>query len=203
MARPKRTDDKFATRDQLISRFQELATRMPLDQISVRLLVDSVGCNKTTFYYHFETLESLCDTALGAMGIDGSARLVVRRMMGEGREAQPIADDLQLAQSLDRLCAFALLNESGRGRAYLNGLLTQATAEALDVDPDAAGNRARTLLAFAAGGVGEALRLRGSTGNSIPAGEFIRTVRDVVMPAIRRNLRSAQGDDGSLPAWLR
>ena len=203
MVRPRRTDDKYATRDQLVSRFQELATQMPVDQISVRLIVDSVGCNKTTFYYHFRTLESLSDAALGAMGIDGSVRLVVRRMVGERRDAQPVTDESQLAESLDRLCTFASLNEGGLGRKYLDGLLAQATAEALGVDPDKAGNRVRTLLAFAVGGVGEALRFRGSTSNSIPAAEFMRTVRDVVRPVIRRNLHSTQGDDGSLPAWLR
>lgn len=203
MARPRRTDEKYATRDQLVSRFQELATQMPVDQISVRLIVDSVGCNKTTFYYHFRTLESLSDTALGAMGIDGAVHVVVERMVGERREAQPVTDESQLAESLDRLCVFASLNESGRGRTYLNGLLAQATAEALGVDPDAAGNRSRTLLAFTAGGVGEALRFRGSTSNSIPAAEFMRAARDIVIPAIRRNLHSTQGDDGSLPAWLR
>lgn len=203
VARPRRADDRFDTKGQLLDKFIELAARMPLDKITVRMLVESVGCNKTTFYYHFETVESLYEEAFERMDVEGSANAVVHEVINENRGSNSPWDNPRMVRVLDWLCTFASLNGSGRGRRYLDGLILDATSHALGVDPESSGVQERTLLAFTAGGVGEALRFRGSTGNSIPAEEFFRAVHDTVMPAINEKHRLTRKNDGSLPAWLR
>jgi hypothetical protein len=73
---------------------------------------------------------------------------------------------------LDQLCTLMYLNLSGRGRELLDSFIESAVMRALVVDPYSENYQERTLLAFTTGGISEALRYRGSTGNAIPVGDF-------------------------------
>ena len=64
MARPKKNLNTPEARQRMIDSFWELLEQYRLDQITVSMIVSRAGCNRGTFYYHFEDIEDLMDNAL-------------------------------------------------------------------------------------------------------------------------------------------
>ena len=56
-----------STKQAIIASFVKLATKKPLEKITVRDIVDDCGINRNTFYYHFQdifaVLEEICHHA--------------------------------------------------------------------------------------------------------------------------------------------
>lgn len=59
MARPKKGSLEAPVRQRLEEEFWRALERKPISQITVSELVRATGCNRTTFYYHFESVEDL------------------------------------------------------------------------------------------------------------------------------------------------
>lgn len=189
MARPCRTSPRYDTKAQIIAAFLELSRKVPIDKITVKMVVDAVGCNKTTFYYHFNYIEDLYRSALDQSGIGQTTHTVIDKVLN-GDWVQDVSDaDSHEVEMLDQLCTLAALNATGQGRERITSFVSAAISRALDVDLDSADYQTHVLLSFLTGGVIDALRYRGQTGNAVPVGEFCHAIYDTVIPAIYQKLQ--------------
>lgn len=59
MVRPAKNSDVPGAQERIERAFLSLMDEMPLHKISVKLLCERAGCNKTTFYYHFESADAV------------------------------------------------------------------------------------------------------------------------------------------------
>lgn len=59
MARPKDNSEELPAKERLANAFWEALNAKPLHEITVAELCRRAGCNKTTFYYHFNSIEEL------------------------------------------------------------------------------------------------------------------------------------------------
>lgn len=64
MAKPKKTGSKSAARERIIEAFWELLESNRLHEISIGMIVAKAGCNRGTFYYHFEDKDALINTII-------------------------------------------------------------------------------------------------------------------------------------------
>ncbi|MGI6218174.1 MAG: TetR/AcrR family transcriptional regulator [Coriobacteriales bacterium] len=189
MARPRKTSPRYNTKAQIIDVFLDLSRKVPIDEITVKMIVDTVGCNKTTFYYHFNFIEDLYKSALEKSGIGQTAHTVIDKVLS-GDWVQDVTDaDSHEVEMLDQLCTLTALNATGQGRERIASFLGTAIARALDVDPDFADYQTQVLLSFLTGGVCDALRYRGQTGNAVPVDEFCHAIYDTVIPAVYQKLQ--------------
>lgn len=188
MARPAKSSTKYDAKRQIIEAFLRFAGEIPIDKITVRMLTDAVGCNKTTFYYHFETIDDLHRQAFEHMDIDEASRFVVGKVLGGEWVDGAIDADERTVELFDKLCTLAFLNGAGHGRELVEDLVRERTAHALGVGPRESDVQAHTLFVFASGGIYEALRYRGSTGNAVPVAEFCSALYDTVVPALYAKL---------------
>ena len=66
MARPRREAGVPEGRDRLIAAFWSLLEDRELSDVTVGALAEAAGCNRGTFYYHFESLDALVHAAIEA-----------------------------------------------------------------------------------------------------------------------------------------
>lgn len=61
MSRPRKSDGMPPMNEQIESAFWDCFTQKPLEKITVKEVCHAAGCNKTTFYYHFQDLREVLD----------------------------------------------------------------------------------------------------------------------------------------------
>ncbi|MGI6032955.1 MAG: TetR/AcrR family transcriptional regulator [Coriobacteriales bacterium] len=167
----------------------DLSREVPVDEITVKMIVDAVGCNKTTFYYHFNYIEDLYKAALKQSGIGQATHAVVEKVLN-GDWVKDVTDaDSREVEMLNQLCTLVALNATGRGRERITSFLRSALVRALDIDPDSADCQTQVLVSFLAGGVCDALQYRGQTGNAVPVDEFCHAIYDTIIPAVCQKLQ--------------
>lgn len=66
MARPRKDAELACARLRLIDAFWELLAHRSVQDITIGALTAAAGCNRATFYYHFEDMGALVDEAVRA-----------------------------------------------------------------------------------------------------------------------------------------
>ena len=61
MARPKKIQGQPTMRDKIKEEFWCLYEQRPIERISVKEVCEATGCNKTTFYHHFQDLRAVLE----------------------------------------------------------------------------------------------------------------------------------------------
>lgn len=61
MPRPRKCDGVPSMKEQIEHAFWDFLTQKPFEKISVKEVCQAAGCNKTTFYYHFQDLREVLD----------------------------------------------------------------------------------------------------------------------------------------------
>ena len=75
-------------RERLVDSFWELLADLPYRKVTVGKLVDRAGCNRATFYYHYQDLDDLLLKALDAeFAKFGGIAAIVHRSVTSGPEA--------------------------------------------------------------------------------------------------------------------
>lgn len=62
MPRPRKNNGVPPMKEQIERAFWDCFTQKPLEKISVKEVCQATGCNKTTFYYHFQDLREVLDS---------------------------------------------------------------------------------------------------------------------------------------------
>ena len=80
------------TKKAIVDSFMALASKKPLEKITVRDIVDDCGINRNTFYYHFQdiyaVLEYLCGTVMDGLPEDALLTQTVAALFRRLQELQ-------------------------------------------------------------------------------------------------------------------
>ena len=64
MARPRKDSASPSAQQRLIDAFWELLKTYKVHEITISMLCGKIGCNRGTFYYHFENIDNLLQRAI-------------------------------------------------------------------------------------------------------------------------------------------
>lgn len=67
MGRPRKDASAQDVRERLVAAMVDRLIREPVNAVTVASLIREVGCNRSTFYYHFSDVEQLAEKALDAV----------------------------------------------------------------------------------------------------------------------------------------
>jgi AcrR family transcriptional regulator len=165
MARLAKLYDQRSARTRIEETFWELLKQKPLEQITVSELVRQVGCNRATFYYHFEDLNDLAERAIEE-ALPAEIPLLARTYFLKMSEPLVLSDESR--HSIDRLCLLIGKNSSTRLATKIKDALKEMWLEMFGVSGDTLDEATCYVLEFMAGGVVSILGRRGSARNPEP-----------------------------------
>lgn len=101
MGRPRKNQVEKPVRERIEDAFWELLRERSVGQISVSEIVRAVGCNRNTFYYHFDSVEDLTARAIDQAIPAEIPALAEAYFKGE---LSTMLLDERARQSIERLC---------------------------------------------------------------------------------------------------
>lgn len=78
------------TRDAIIQAFDQLLDEKPVNKITVKDIVECCGCNRNTFYYHFDDIPAMIDEIM-----DDMAAQIIRNHFEPGEPMECIRPIVQ------------------------------------------------------------------------------------------------------------
>lgn len=81
MGRPSKHSDVPDARERIISAFWSLIPQHRINEMTVGMIVAEAGCNRNTFYYHFENKEALVNSVIEGE-LEDTARRVFSMVAG-------------------------------------------------------------------------------------------------------------------------
>ena len=190
MARPRKSSGQDA-RARILEAFGSLAREVSVPDITVGAVCSKAGCNKTTFYYHFDTFDDMLDAYLESMDITGISENLIGRLVGGGDVALDDADRQIVAEGFDLMCELAALNPDGPMHAKLLILMREHAGAALGADGrrDGAAHDpfAEMLAEFTAGGFLALFAYRGRNAGLLDFEHMARGFYEDIIPAIVRS----------------
>ena len=82
MARPRRKDGAPGARSRIAEAMWELCCTVPFSKMSVGMVVHEAGCNRSTFYYHFDGLVDARRFVLLSSGLPEFIERLFREALG-------------------------------------------------------------------------------------------------------------------------
>ena len=181
MARPRKSTPD--ARSRIMSAFASMAERMPVTGITVSAICSLAGCNKSTFYYHFETFEDLVDSYLDHMELERISEYAVKKLLDGGLESFDARERKTLKEGFGLLCHLSALNQSGimaeKLRQAIYGHVNRVLeGESLDA------TRTQLIVEFASGGFWSLLAYLGRQEGTVSLDEAVHALYDEIVPAI-------------------
>lgn len=84
MARPKKDTGERSGKERIKDAFWQLYQKKPLDNIGVKEIAALAGCNRTTFYYHYENIDAVLDEIENDVIFTGGPQFLVDIMRTDG-----------------------------------------------------------------------------------------------------------------------
>lgn len=84
MPRPKKDSGMLTGRERIKDAFWQMYLERPLDKIGIKEVAAIAGCNRTTFYYHYATLESVLEEIETDVILTGGPEFLVNIMKRDG-----------------------------------------------------------------------------------------------------------------------
>ena len=197
MARPKKADGQNA-RTRILEAFGSLARGLPVPAITVGAVCSKAGCNKTTFYYHYDTFDDMLDAYLESMDVTGVSKGFIDRLVGGGGVALDETERQKVSEGFDLMCGLAALNPDGPMHAKLIGLMREHAMTALNACGGPCGSApdpfVEMLSEFTAGGFLALIAYRGRNAESLDFEQMASGFYEDIIPAIVRSSRRG-GDE--------
>lgn len=150
MARPKYEAGQRTARERLEDAFWELLERHPVSEITVGMLCARAGCNRGTFYYHFDGIEDMAER-VAAENLPRQCPALVR---GYLRGAAPaVAFDEEEKRDIERLCLLVGSHSTPEIVRAAKASLVAARLDDLGLSWDELDMPAKTVVAFMADGI--------------------------------------------------
>lgn len=124
MARPKKNGTDKDARERILDAIGALALEMPFDKITVSDVTRLASCNRTTFYYHFETIEAaknaFVDSFFEQVPPEACLSAIGQGQMPKGPTS-----------AFDSLCTVLALNQTGEIRRRVRDVAIERARRAL------------------------------------------------------------------------
>ena len=116
MARPRKDSDAVCARQRIIDAFWTLLETNPLGRITIGAVAAEAGCNRGTFYYHFDGMEALIKAAIQEI-MDDKLLIHIAFLFSADADGAMDALDRYLEQNAEsfgtRVEHFALIMRAG------------------------------------------------------------------------------------------
>lgn len=208
MGRPRKDASVQGVRERLIATMVDRLIREPVNAVTVASLIREVGCNRSTFYYHFSDIEQLAEKALDAVvpvEIPRAFLMFVQQgaSLGEGEsegsadsfnEGERLEEDAanipelvkRSSRDIDMLCAVlngpnAVLAQRRVKRRLLEDVLpTLGDSPSLSADDP----KLRIVFEYASGGILALMAYRAETGFVYPVETFLQCLAPEIPAAL-------------------
>lgn len=167
VGRPKKGSEQATARERIVAAFGELALEYPVPDITVRAVCAAAHCNKTTFYYHFETFEALWDAYLETSRIHEYSFELLTLTMERGWKNVGGEWLWYIEHWLDNFCLLVAHNKDNAFGAKIACYLRRALVRIYGFSQDETDEQA-LMVEFTLGGIMGVYAYRGRTGNRIP-----------------------------------
>lgn len=104
MARPRKDSDIPAANERMVEAFWNQLSRRSYADVTATSITQEVGCNRATFYYHFDSIEDLAIYAV-RRSVPREIITIVEKVLS-GQLASIQLDD-HTRQAIERLCLLA------------------------------------------------------------------------------------------------
>lgn len=203
MARPRKTEGEPSTKERIEAAFWTLFEQRPLEKISVKEVCAVAGCNKTTFYYHFQDLREVLDSIEEKCLPLEAPDMLVDLLAAEDKEA--FASDF-LESTGDRFEKYCLLLSSrgdpGFAKKAKKAMMLR-WSEKLSLEYDSLGEKEKMAVRFAMGGSISVLSEHGD-GAPLDLTAFVQVALAMVLPFIAPLVEETRSSNAhSAPASTR
>lgn len=181
MARPKKAQGVPTARDRIKGEFWRLYEERPLERISVKEVCQAAGCNKTTFYYHFQDLRAVLEE-IEEECLPIEAPAMLSELMEAADAAQIVSQFIErMGERFERYCLLLSSRGDPDFAKKARVAMTNRWCESLGIDYGALSEADRTTIRFAMGGAGSIFADHGD-GEPFDGDAFARAVLGAVLP---------------------
>lgn len=166
MTRPVYRKGEDTARDRLEEAFWKALAEGRYETTSVLGLCRAAGVNKNTFYYHFENIDDLAESAATALLSTSLLEAVAQAVKGNVVVPDSVSAR-EFTRKLDQLGLMATEESSPRLKQMLRDAVSHAWTEAFSIDPEVLDVKERASFEFVLGGFLGVLALRTKIGNEL------------------------------------
>lgn len=166
MSRPVYRKGEDTARDRLEEAFWKALAEGRYETMSVLGLCRAAGVNKNTFYYHFENIDDLAESAATALLSTSLLEAVAQAVKGNVVGPDSVSAR-EFTHKLDQLGLMATEESSPQLKQMLRDAVSHAWTEAFSIDPDVLNVKERASFEFVLGGFLGVLALRAKIGNEL------------------------------------
>ncbi len=152
MSRPKKTDNMITGKERIKKAFWELYMKKPIKDIGIKEVAALADCNRTTFYYHYDSLYNVLDEIESECVFSDAPQFFVRIMKNDGDLNELLTYVVNNQAKITRICH--LLSSRGDpafARKMKNALLEE-WRKVLFPDNDQIPKKKRIILEYFMGG---------------------------------------------------
>lgn len=150
MARPPKTQSEKPVREKIEDTLLLLLEDRSLAQVTVSELVRRVGCNRATFYYHFDSVDDLADCIVEE-SIPSEIPLLVKSYLSGTIESITLSPESK--KSIERLRVLVGKNGSPLLTAKMQNALKEIWLEMFHLTDSDMDEESRSVVEFMVGGV--------------------------------------------------
>ncbi|MBC2888303.1 TetR/AcrR family transcriptional regulator [Gordonibacter massiliensis (ex Traore et al. 2017)] len=165
MARPKYREGELTARERLEDAFWELLAQHPVGEITVGMLCARAGCNRGTFYYHFEGIEDMA-ARVAAESLPNQIPALVRGYLADG--AVSVDFDEAAKRDVERLALLVGRHSSPELARTVKAALVKSRLDDLGIEWESLGAQGRVIVSFMADGLLGALAQHVEEGGEGP-----------------------------------
>lgn len=189
MPRPRKDSAEPAARQRIKDAFWELYLELPFDKVTVKEICARAGCNKTSFYYHFEGAESvLREIEDECMPVD-APDFVVEAIRSHDHLSVEREYFISHGENFDRMCHLLGPKGDPAFAKQAKDIMTEKWCESLGVNRTQLGEQEKLLVEFIMGGTVSLLAARGE-GRPIGLHELGKIVAEMIEPHLIRLLKT-------------
>lgn len=188
MARPSKSDNRPAAEERIKASFWDLFQQKPLERISVKEVCDAAGCNKTTFYYHFQDLRELLDTIEEECLPIEAPEMLLQILVASDKEAFIACFLERMGERFEKYCLLLSSHGDPGFAKKAKSAMTNRWCESLGLVYDSLDCTDKMTIRFAMSGAVSIFADHGD-GEPFDADAFANVILIAVMPlAIKLNL---------------
>lgn len=183
MARPRKAENGPSAKDRIETAFWALFEQKPLEKISVKEVCAHAGCNKTTFYYHFQDLREVLDSIEERCLPVEAPDMLIDLLAAENKEAF-ISDFFEnMGDRFEKYCLLlSSRGDPGFSKKAKEVMLVK-WREKLNFEYDSLSEKEKMAIRFAMGGSISVLAEHGD-GEPLDLAVFIQVVLAMVAPLV-------------------
>lgn len=191
MPRPRKDSAEPAARQRIKDAFWEIYLELPFDKVTVKDICTRAGCNKTSFYYHFESAEHvLREIEDECMPVDAPV-FAVEALRSNHHLSVEREYFISHGENFDRMCHLLGPKGDPAFAKRAKDIMVEKWCESLGVDRGQLGDREKLLVEFVMGGTVSLLAARGE-GRSVELQELGSIVAEMIEPHLVRLLQSTE-----------